>query len=119
MNYETMKEKALDVETSIFAKIDDEAAALKAEYLDTMRTEYNDEDPADYASFEDYLQNEADDFLGHHFGVWIETLLEQLIGVTKADLGALLSSDEREKLTQPYMDHFKKVSELGNVSEDI
>lgn len=118
MTYQEVKERILDIEQSISHKIGSEAESLKAEYISTMEDDYADGDSDDYDSFEEYLEAESDDFVEFHFGVWIETLLQQLVGVTKADWEALEPS-EREQITLPYMDKFKELSGLGQVSEDL
>ena len=117
MNYETMKAKAGDIEAAIYKKIDDEAQALKDEYTTALENNFQEEDDG-YDDFDSYLEGEADNYLDFAFGAWLDKLLENLIGAGKADLEAL-SSEDHEKLTQPYFDYFKAKTGLGIESEDL
>jgi 4-alpha-glucanotransferase len=117
MNYEEIKSKILEIENEIFSRIEKEATELKKEYLEALNDNFEEEADG-HEDFASYVEAEADSYVDFAFGAWLDKLLENIIGVTEADLKALTTAD-REALTQPYVDKFKEISQLGLVSEDI
>ena len=122
MTTERIKELVEGVAIAVYHRIDLEHEVLKTEYTAALKEDYEKDEAedagTDYEDFDDFLKDRADEYLEFAFIPYIEGILLEIVNLQKTDLEAL-PKEERERLTVSFLDYFKRMSGLGQESEDL
>lgn len=122
MNFNAIKKEVKNIRNEIFENLEKEAEILGKEYLGNLESEYEEERESEaedfvYDSLQDYLNENADDYIFFAFGTYLTSLITQLSSITTENINSL-KSKEREQLFGEYINFLKTRTGLGSFDTD-